>query len=404
MPPALLFPLDLGEPPVPVPKDGEAPELRVEFKFCFDDISSVDTKNGTVTAKVWIGLAWLDPRLCGQAEFPEDSWTPSVVLRNSGGIGFVYVCHAPKITDSKTGQCYRLFYGEGNFVCAMDLREYPFDHQTLTFVVRSESLHAIRSKLKSNPIRFESYGSMAQQVYPKDPNPRVAYFDDDFHYQHALPEWSFQALVLYNHNKDDPMAVNGVDDAHLMTVKVQVQREFTYYLHKMVTVLVMLTVFTLAVIKMNPISQFSSRMGYVMTVFLAIVAFAFVISSSTPSLPYLTVLDKLLSASYALTFFVGLETLVVALVAEVLGAEAEGADALKASIQRWDRVAVLGLVGLSVVYYAAMVGSRVKGNLNVRDAARDKLDIAVEPRFLEAVVPVEVSKKRNSTSSRVKKA
>ena len=115
------------------------------------------------------------------------------------------------------------------------------------------------------------------------------------------------------------------------------------------------------------------------------------ISSSTPSTPYLTVLDKLTSASYALTFFIGFETVVVALVAEVIGAEEEGAFDLIDKVQLWDRVAVLVLVGLNAGYYIKVVGSRVAGRLNIRDADRKALDIAVEPKFLSRRPRVSVS-------------
>ena len=377
----LQYPDDLEEPPVFVPKDDELPKLRVELKFCIDEISSIDTLNGTVAAKVWIGLAWNDPRLRGETEFPENCWMPCVVLKNSAGTDFVYKPQPTKITDSESGQCYRLFYGEGNFACAMDLHEYPFDSQKLSFVIRTISMHAVNSKLKSNPVRFEDYGSMAKRVYPEDPNPRVLYFDDDFDYKQALVEWTIQSLTLTNNNQID-QRTNGVDDAHLMTVEVVVQREFTYYLNTMVMVLVMLSSFTLSVVKMHPCDKYSERMSFVMTVFLAIVAFAFVMASSTPSTPYLTVIDKLTSASYALTFFVGLETVVFALVAEFIGAEEEGAFELIDKVQLWDRVTVLVLVGLNAWYYIKVVGSRVAGNLNIRDADRKALDIAVEPKFL----------------------
>ena len=388
----LQYPDDLEEPPVFVPKDDELPKLRVELKFCIDEISSIDTLNGTVAAKVWIGLAWNDPRLRGETEFPENCWMPCVVLKNSAGTDFVYKPQPTKITDSESGQCYRLFYGEGNFACAMDLHEYPFDSQKLSFVIRTISMHAANSKLKSNPVRIEDYGSMANRVYPKDPNPRVLYFDDDFDYKQALVEWTIQSLTLTNNNQID-QRTNGVDDAHLMTVEVVVQREFTYYLNTMVMVLVMLSSFTLSVVKMHPCDKYWERMSFVMTVFLAIVAFAFVMASSTPSTPYLTVIDKLTSASYALTFFVGLETVVVALVAEFIGAEEEpeGAFDLIDKVQLWDRVAVLVLVGLNAGYYIKVVGSRVAGRLNIRDADRKALDIAVEPKFLSRRPRVSVS-------------
>ena len=203
----------------------------------------------------------------------------------------------------------------------------------------------------------------------------MLYFDDDFDYKHALVDWTIQSLKLYNNNQIDP-SINGVDDAHVMTVKVVVQREFTYYLNTMVMVLMMLSTFSLSVIKMDPVGKFSERMSFIMTVFLAIVAFAFVIASSTPSTPYLTVLDKLTSSSYVLTFFIGIETVVVALVAEVIGAEIEDAE-----VQLWDRVVVLVLVGLNGVYYTMMVASRVWGKLNIRDADRTVLDTVVESRF-----------------------
>jgi len=377
----MLYPDDLDEPPVPIPKDGEAPEVRVEFKVCFDDICSIDTLQGTVTAKLWIGLAWLDPRLCGKTEFPKNSWAPSIVMKNCVGSDFVYECHTPKITDSEIGQCYRLFYGNGNFMCAMDLHEYPFDDQNLDFVIRSESLHVMSSKLKSNPIRFERYGSMAKAVYPKDPNPRVLYFDDDFDYKQAIPEWSFQSLILYNNNKEENFT-GGVDDAQLMTIKVKVQREYMYHINKMVSVLSMLSLLTLSAIKMDPISEYPDRMSYLVTVFLAIVAFDFVVSSSTPSISYLTVLDKLTTASYALTFLVGVETLLVALVAEALGAAEEDADDLRDSVKRWDRTAMLVLVGSISMYYVVLIGSHVKYKLNTSDLPREELDDTVEPQFL----------------------
>jgi len=381
----MLYPDDLDEPPVPIPKDGEAPEVRVEFKVCFEDISSIDTLNGTVMAKLWIGLAWLDPRLYGCTKFPEEGWTPSIVMKNCVGNDFIYECHTPKITDPETGQCYRLFCGTGNFMCAMDLHEYPFDNQTLDFVIRSESMHVGSSKLKSNPVRFERYGSMAEAVYPKDPNPRVLYFDDDFYYTQANPEWSFQSLRLYNHNKEEN-STSGVDDAQLMTIKVKVQREYMYYLSKMVSVLSMLSILTLAAIKMDPITEYSDRMGYIMTVFLAIVAFAFVVSSSTPLMPYLTILDKLTIASYALTFLVGVETLIVALIAEALGAEELNADDLKDSVKFWDRIAIIVLVGSISVYYVVLIWSRVKYKLNTADSTREVLDDTVDPEFLKSRV------------------
>tara|TARA_B100000795_G_scaffold155907_1_gene116963 strand:+ start:385 stop:669 length:285 start_codon:yes stop_codon:yes gene_type:complete len=94
------------------------------------------------------------------------------------------------------------------------------------------------------------------------------------------------------------------------------------------------------------------------------------------------VLDKLTSASYALTVFIGFETVVVALVAEVIGAEEEGAFDLIDKVQLWDRVTVLVLVGLNAGYYIKVVGSRVAGKFNIRDADRKVLDTPVEPKFL----------------------
>ena len=165
------YPDDLGEPPVAVPKDDELPKLRVELKFCIDEISSIDTLNGTMAAKVWTGLAWNDPRLCGETEFPKNCWMDAILRNSAAGTDFVYEEKKTKITDSESGQCYRLSYGEGNFACAFDLHEYPFDSQKLSFVVRTISMHAVNSKLKSNPVRFEDYGSMAKRVYPKEPPP-----------------------------------------------------------------------------------------------------------------------------------------------------------------------------------------------------------------------------------------
>ena len=122
---SLVYPNDIGEPPA-VHADGGSPQLRVELKFCIDEISSVNTLNGTAMAKVWIGLAWKDPRLRNKTDFPKGYWEPSVVLTNRVGTDVIstHPEAITEITDSKSGQCYRLIYGEGNFRCETDLHEY----------------------------------------------------------------------------------------------------------------------------------------------------------------------------------------------------------------------------------------------------------------------------------------
>ena len=62
-------------------------------------------------------------------------------------------------------------------------------------------MHGVKSKLKSNPIRFEEYGSFAKHVYPEDPDPRVLYFNYDFKFDKALVDWAFQSLNLVNTSK-----------------------------------------------------------------------------------------------------------------------------------------------------------------------------------------------------------
>jgi len=92
-----------------------------------------------------------------------------------------------------------------------------------------------------------------------------------------------------------------------LEVSLRVRRKVTFYLTKIVAIIIMLVVMGLTVFAVDPL-DLVSRVNIVFTLFLATVAFQFVLGACIPLVPYTTALDKFVFAAYAHLFYLAVES------------------------------------------------------------------------------------------------
>ena len=71
-----------------------------------------------------------------------------------------------------------------------------------------------------------------------------------------------------------------------------IHRNFWYYVWKVLAIVYLLIMSMFVIFVMDPIDDFADRINICLTLFLAAVAFLYVVGESLPKVPYLTLLDK----------------------------------------------------------------------------------------------------------------
>lgn len=91
---------------------------------------------------------------------------------------------------------------------------------------------------------------------------------------------------------------------------IMVHRNFMYYVWKVLAIVYLLIISSFVVFAMDPVDDFGERINICLTLFLAAVAFLYVVGESLPKVPYLTLLDKLMLIAFLFIFLAGVESLV----------------------------------------------------------------------------------------------
>ena len=91
---------------------------------------------------------------------------------------------------------------------------------------------------------------------------------------------------------------------------IMVHRNFMYYVWKVLAIVYLLIISSFVVFAMDPVEDFGDRINICLTLFLAAVAFLYVVGESLPKVPYLTLLDKLMLLAFLFIFLAGVESLI----------------------------------------------------------------------------------------------
>ncbi len=278
-------------------------------------ISDIDSARETFSADVYLTLWWRDPALLNvdpaQADWSK-TLKPKIEFMNSqdtGGLGEEH----PEIASPGVGLVEARY--TGTFHSRMDLHDFPFDEQIITLSLESQNETADEMVYFVQPVK----GGVVMDVQNRAvPLPWNAIFNQEIH----LPEWTITGVDV---RELKIPYYGGTERYSRLTYEVKIARKIGYYVWKIMSVLVMLVILSWVIFLIAP-ADIGNRMAVAITLFLAAVAFAYVVGTLIPRVSYLTLLDKYTLGCYMLLFLAPLESLLVYRLAQKDLAKARRAD------------------------------------------------------------------------------
>lgn len=171
-------------------------------------------------------------------------------------------------------------------VCAesFGLQNFPFDVQDFTLIFESDMSNEF-IRICPNCVGFGGA------------KPATVIAEDDG----GVPEWSFQMPVV----EQTPSAWG----SDRLVIMFKAARNYQKHVFVTGTTIAIITGLSLALYAI-PISDTADRVSNMFTLLLTLVAFQFVVSSSIPSLPYTTLMDKYVLVSFIFIGLVCVQTVV----------------------------------------------------------------------------------------------
>ncbi|MGH7786900.1 MAG: hypothetical protein ACRERC_08540 [Candidatus Binatia bacterium] len=273
----LFVPALVAAEPVSLPP-GERP-VPVSTEFVLANLSGVAERSETFEADIYVTFRWRDARLAFSGDEPqrfleEDAsarltqmWWPQIEFVNTA---------EPAITNraleiSPAGAVRYLLGLTSEFRTNLDLRRFPFDHQTLE-------------------VRLQSFlWPVDDMVFVADTD-RIGFSAESTF--EGLNVTRVSALVR-------PAQLAGWRESYSEFVAViDVQRNAAFYLWTVFVpgTLIFLISCTVFVV---PIENFHDRVGISLAALLASIATQFAMSFNLPQISYLTVIDRVFLTAYA---------------------------------------------------------------------------------------------------------
>ena len=367
--------LEPDAPPAAPPIDFAATGPRVvTCSFYVNNVKKVDAIEGVVELDFQLYLSWDDPALAGVpvAERPPYNealragnderpcaWNPEVEVNNNVSLESLWEVFPEQYQSAENGTVVWGARYRGGVANDMDLCMFPLDSDHFCVKIGPKSCTIDQVRLRIDP---KKHGAP----------------DDD------LPGDSIKSSSLTEWALDVPSARLGKSGptgsgAYYSNAEfgVMLHRNFMYYVWKVYVILFFLVVSSWSVFAQPP-ADFADRVSTALTLFLAAVAFLYVVGESLPKISYLTLLDKCMLIAFAFVFLSGAESFVVFVLDKRGSTEAAGA------IDYW--MSVL----LPALYLALNVALTFKGFryrwliMNDKDSAAYRANVALESSMKDA--------------------
>jgi hypothetical protein len=295
----------------------------VSVDFFLLNLNSVDEKNETFDADMYIEFEWDDPRLAHDGS-EEQLYADAAVDEKLTTMWWPQIEYVNTAEPTITNQSLEVFpsghvkYTVGltsTFRAGLDLRRFPFDTQSLSIRLQSFLYDAARLRLV--------------------PAPRPPGWEHDGTYE------ELRVTGVTVDSRD--VRLSGRDERYSeFHARVVVVRNWAFYLWTVFGPVVLIFLIACAVF-LVPLEAFADRVSICLTALLACIATHFAISFNLPHVGYLTVIDRLFVVTYG---FVAL--LVLASAAELL---VRGTPAMRR------RVNLAAAVLLPLAYVAVVSGA-----------------------------------------------
>ena len=244
----------------------------VKLNYFINEISDVDANSQCFTVDFYLDIMWSDQRLkhlCpDDAPFVDWSsvWNPALEIANARSAKKLFETH--------------LIDGNGKIkvqsriraVCSteMNLRQFPFDAQTLSIVMESAEHEADEVEL----VPFEDAGCGLSEHVKQ---------------MRERSEWSAEDTTATS--KHHTLEFDGSCYSRFIA-DIVIIRQVGFYAKKVNLIIMLITAMNWSVYFLHPTDDVADRIGISSTLALTAVAFQFAISDSLPKVPYLTRMDK----------------------------------------------------------------------------------------------------------------
>jgi len=239
------------------------------------DIREIDGAKQMYSGDVAVRLRWKDLRLASSEKLRSlpltVAWNPGIQLVNR--IAVQTTLPDMLDVDSEGNVMYRQRY-IGQFSCMMDLREFPFDRQSV-------------------PVRFAAPGFSPSDIkFVQDQESAIAQTI-------TLTDWKIQSWKLSD--KPFQLVPGGLTLASFQ-FEFSAQRRFYYFLVQIIIPMTLIVAMSWIVFWLDP-TQPGPRVSISITSMLTVVAYRLLLSSFLPRLPFLTRMDYFVFSSTSLVFF-----------------------------------------------------------------------------------------------------
>jgi hypothetical protein len=287
---------------------------QVQVGIYVRDLITIEEPVHAFTADVYIELTWMDPRLAGGGERKlrrDEAWSPEAVLFNERDA-------SPELAEilrvSDDGRTRYVQRYTGTFTNSFDLRDFPFDRQTLH-------------------VDLLFLGIAAEDV--------AVTIDDGLTGQHdplTIADWVMGA----GHATVGTLQVKPNLSLASYVYEIPAERRVGYYIWKILLPLVLIISMAGTVFWIDP-KNAGPQISVSVSSMLTLIAYRFLLGNLAPKLSYLTRMDYFIMGATIMVF----GALIV--VITTTGLAASDRHALAVRIDRWIRVLYpIALVALTL--------------------------------------------------------
>lgn len=270
---------------------------QVSLSFFVNSLRAVDSVNETFEIDYYLLIVWDDPTVQSVPADWSTIWSPKIDSINAVTPGKLWEDHRLL----RPGRIYSIARYATTYRAPMDLRRFPLDRQVLPLVFESSTyrLHELVFRYEVKPgVSLDRLGKPPLRV-----DTRVA-LSPDIH----LPEWEIEAVQV--RQRVNHYAFDNNSAWSQFRIELVLSRNYGFYLWRVFAIQAAIVVLSWLVFVHEP-TDIASRMSFSLTLFLAAVAFSFVITGLIPHISYLTLLDEFMLFGYGLIFLTAVVNAVV---------------------------------------------------------------------------------------------
>lgn len=249
--------------------------VEVALDLFLIDLDGIDDNAQNFTANVYLEARWQEPDwVDGVSERSvralTDGWNPRLQILNQQRV--IQTFPQQVETDENGLSTYRQRLW-GTFSQPLQLEEFPFDSQTLEFVVVSAGLGP--DEIRLIPGAYSGASG-----------------------DYSIPDWEILDVQVRENVK--ALGREG-DNLPVVELTIEVRRYTRYYFVKVILPMVLIFIMSLLVFWIDP-EQSGVQIALATTSMLTLIAYRFAVGASLPKLSFLTRIDYFILASTLLVF------------------------------------------------------------------------------------------------------